>query len=146
MISSPFLFPRQAWRAGLAGLFFAALPVAAEAQTTALAPAEYLSLDGKTVADGNPLEGNAVKIFNAPVLLLYRCPASSPKGLVLLCPGGGYRWLDMKNEGENTAQFLNAQGYDVAILEYHVMTSAEVRDLADPSLGRRHRSSPWRMR
>jgi len=88
-----------------------------EVRDLSLANADGLSLNGKPVLTGNLVDGNLVKVFTAPVLLLFRSPARLVRGTVLLFPGGAYSVLDMKNEGENTARFLNQQGFDVALLE-----------------------------
>jgi len=42
----------------------------------------------------------------------------SPKGTFLVCPGGAYHFLALGGEGLYVADFLNAQGYDAAVLEY----------------------------
>lgn len=93
--------------------------------------ASYVLLDGQVVSKGNQLEadGNIHK-FNAPFLHLMRTRSKSPKGTILLLPGGGYEILKVKNEGEKTARFLNAESFDVAILEYHVASGPQTRNLA----------------
>jgi acetyl esterase/lipase len=65
-----------------------------------------------------------------PVMDLHRTTITSPKGTIVVCPGGGYHGLAMKHEGVFVADFLNAQGYDVAILEYTVGQGSEVRTKA----------------
>jgi acetyl esterase/lipase len=96
--------------------------------------AEFISLDGKPMAAGNPIEDSPgarlVLRFKAPVLWLLRTKAAKPSGTVLLCPGGAYICLEMQREGENTARALNEMGFDVVILEYHIGSGAPERDLA----------------
>ena len=91
----------------------------------------FVSLDGKELALGNPLDtdGN-VHQFNSAVLHFLRTNLSIPKGTIVLLPGGGYKQLNLKNEGEKTAVSLNSLGFDVAILEYHISSDTHVRDLA----------------
>ena len=114
--------------------FLAALPILAFAQDAAAPLPEFVSLDGKPVAGGNPIEdkpnARLVLHFKAPVLWLFRTKATNPAGTVLLCPGGGYVILEMEREGKNTARALNDMGFDVAILEYHIASGANERDLA----------------
>lgn len=95
------------------------------------ARANYVLLDGQIVSKGNPVEadGNIHKL-NAPLLHLIRTKSKSPKGTVLLLPGGDYALLKVKSEGKITAGILNSENYDVAILEYHVASGAQTRDLA----------------
>ncbi|MDP4207100.1 MAG: GDSL-type esterase/lipase family protein, partial [Bacteroidota bacterium] len=91
-------------------------------QKKSLDKANYVSLTGKALPKGNPVEsdGNIHK-FNSSVLHLIRTKSKSPQGTILLMPGGGYEILKTKNEGEKAARFLNAQNFDVAILEYHII-------------------------
>ena len=53
-----------------------------------------------------------------PALYLLPTYVPNPKGMVLVCPGGGYNTWNGNVEGFSPAEFLNSQGYDVAILEY----------------------------
>ncbi len=39
---------------------------------------------------------------------------------VIVCPGGSYCWLDMRTEGEETAQWLQSQGINAFVLRYRV--------------------------
>lgn len=98
---------------------------------TSVGQSRYISLEGNILSKGNPVkaDGNIYK-FNSPVLHLMRTQSKSPKGTILLLPGGGYEILKMKNEGENVAQFLNSESFDVAILEYHVSKELKTRDMA----------------
>ena len=108
----------------------ACLPLLARADVASLAKVECVTLEGKPVPAGNPVEGDRIKTFSAPALLLFRSEVKPAKGTVLLFPGGGYRILEMQKEGENTARFLNQKGFDVALLEYHVASGPQTRDLA----------------
>jgi lysophospholipase L1-like esterase len=71
------------------------------------------------------ISGNTI-----PGLRLKPAKVKSPKGTIMLLPGGDYETLNIKNEGEKTAKFLNSQGFDVAILEYHVAAGLKTRDMA----------------
>lgn len=37
---------------------------------------------------------------------------------VIVCPGGSYFWLDMKNEGQSVAEWLQANGISAFVLKY----------------------------
>ncbi|MBQ0137579.1 MAG: alpha/beta hydrolase, partial [Bacteroidales bacterium] len=41
---------------------------------------------------------------------------------IIVCPGGSYSWLDMKNEGIATAQWLQSNGINAFVLPYRVAT------------------------
>ena len=89
-----------------------------------------MSLDSQALTIGNPIEidGNVHK-FSSPVLQ-FVFTKLSPKGTILLLPGGGYKLLKVKKEGEEIARFLNAEGFDVAILEYQVGSGSKIRNIA----------------
>lgn len=108
----------------------ACLPLLARADSASLAKVECVTLEGKSVPSGNTVEGDRIKIFSAPALLLFRSEIKPAKGTVLLLPGGGYSILEMQKEGGNTARFLNQKGFDVALLEYHIASGPQTRDLA----------------
>ncbi|MEO7215777.1 GDSL-type esterase/lipase family protein [Mucilaginibacter sp.] len=91
----------------------------------------YLSLDGQRLGKANRLANNGnLHNVDKPLLLLLRTRSASPKGTILLIPGGGYETIRMKNEGQKAAAFLNQQNFDVALLEYHVGKTLAVRDSA----------------
>jgi lysophospholipase L1-like esterase/acetyl esterase/lipase len=93
--------------------------------------ADYISLSGEALPDGNPIEADGnIHRFNLPVLHLLRTESKSPKGTILLLPGGRYEVLNVKNQGEKTAKFLNIENFDVAILEYHVGKDSHIRNLS----------------
>lgn len=95
------------------------------------AKSNYVSLTGQVLAKGNDVgvDGNIHQVSFAALHLL-RTKSSSPKGTILLLPGGGYEVIKIKNEGSKIARFLNEQLYDVAILEYHISPQRNNRSLA----------------
>src|ERR1035437_430644 len=92
--------------------------------------ATYFSLDGQALAMGNThdTDGNIHK-FSSPALHVVRTKSNSPKGTMLLFPGGEYEILNLKHECEKMVSSLNTEGYDVAILEYHIKDPG-VRNMA----------------
>lgn len=93
--------------------------------------ATYISLDGQPLSKGNPLEADRnIHKFFSPALYIIRTKTNAPQGTILLLPGGGYEFLKIRNEGKKAAQFLNAKGYNVVILEYHIGTNLQTRNLA----------------
>lgn len=93
--------------------------------------AKFVLLDGQVVTKGNRVgaDGNIHQV-NAPLLHLMRTQSKTPKGTVLLLPGGGYEVLHVTNEGMKTARELNSAHYDVAILEYRVAAGMQFREMA----------------
>ncbi len=82
---------------------------------------------------GNPVDENGnIRKFNSPLLHLAYANTKSPKGTILLLPGSNYEVLNLKKEGEPIAGFLNMEGFDVAILEYHIGLDPKIREMALP--------------
>ena len=93
--------------------------------------AAYVSLDGHALSKGNHPDTNGnIRKFNSPVLHLVRTKSNSPKGTILLLPSGNYEILNVKNEGEKVALYLNTEGFNVAILEYHILKDPKIRNIA----------------
>ena len=82
---------------------------------------DFISLSGTALNIGNAVnsEGKITKV-ETPVLHFIRSNAKAANGIVLVFPGGEYQALNNKSQGEKVAHFLNAEEYDVAILEYRI--------------------------
>lgn len=101
------------------------------ASPLAAAPEEFRTLTGEPATGGNKIEEDGrIRKVETPVLHLFRTTSATAKGTVLLFPGGGYAILSAIKEGANTAHFLNAQGYDAALLEYPISAGPNTRELA----------------
>jgi acetyl esterase/lipase len=95
------------------------------------APEEFRTLTGAPATAGNTVGADGhIRAVTTPLLHLFRTQAAAPKGTVLLFPGGAYYLLAAVNEGSSTARFLNAQGYDTALLEYPVSAGPNTREFA----------------
>ena len=105
-------------------------PIWADGKDAEMRPA-FITLEGQTQTHGNSIGPDTfIHRVESPVLHLVRTRMPSPKGTVLLFPGGGYGILAVGHEGTATAAFLNAQGFDVAILEYTIAAGPATRDRA----------------
>jgi len=106
-------------------------PAASPAPKAQVAPPAFVELDGKPLAQANAADADGhIRHVPTPALRLLRSQAAQVKGTVLLFPGGGYSLLAADHEGARTAAFLNAQGFDVAQLDYTVSAGPTTRDLA----------------
>jgi len=57
-----------------------------------------------------------------PTIAVYLPDASIATGTaVVICPGGGFRWLSVDNEGADVARWLNSIGVAAFVLKYRVM-------------------------
>jgi lysophospholipase L1-like esterase/dienelactone hydrolase len=98
---------------------------------SAATPPEFITLDGQPRSQGNAIgQDTFIHRVETPVLHLMPTRSKSPKGTILLFPGGGYAILAVGHEGTATAAFLNKQGFDVAILEYSIASGPGTRDRA----------------
>lgn len=90
--------------------------------------ADFISLSGKVLSRDNAVtnSGKIVQV-NEPTLHVYRTKKAI--GTILLFPGGEYKALNIRNQGEKVALFLNTEGFDVAVLEYRI-GSDDSRNLA----------------
>lgn len=68
-----------------------------------------------------------IRLKQGGSLLLYR-PPEPAKGVVLICPGGGYKWLSPR-EGEPVARRFNTGGWAAAVLMYTCCVSEPVGKL-----------------
>jgi acetyl esterase/lipase len=117
---------------------FSLLLVAALALFTTLGRADdvvRIDLDGKpgvaapVQEDGK--DGIArIKDVGTAQLELYPTAAKESKGTVMISPGGGYGILAVTHEGRSVAKMLNEDGWDAAVLLYHVSAGPTTKDLA----------------
>ena len=69
----------------------------------------------------------------------------APRGAIIVCPGGGYRWL-APHEGEPVARWLNGLGIAAFVLEYRVAPHRHPVPLGDGQRAVqlvRHRAAEW---
>lgn len=103
----------------------------------ALTPVTYFipasGSNGYTDKDEYTLEHERVFNVASPRIDLYlperakgeTCP------VLLVCPGGGYRYLAYENEGLKTAKFFTAHGFAVAVLKYRLPNGHDNIPLSD---------------
>ena len=94
-----------------------------------------ITLDGKDGAKPPVAEPGKDKIdrihkVEQPQLMLYPCAKKPSHGTVMVCPGGGYSILAVNHEGMDIAKMLNDDGWDAAVLLYHVSEGDKTRTLA----------------
>jgi acetyl esterase/lipase len=62
-----------------------------------------------------------------PTLTVYLPDSSTAtETAVVICPGGGFRWLSIDNEGVDLAHWLNSIGVAAIVLKYRVMRTDDV--------------------
>lgn len=66
-------------------------------------------------------EGAGLNNTTQADLIIYPADKAKDKGIaVVVCPGGGYEWLAMDNEGYGLAKWLSEHGVTAAILKYRM--------------------------
>src|SRR5260370_31515898 len=75
-----------------------------------------------TVQDGTKRISNVTH----PTLTAFLPDAATANGTaVIICPGGGFRWLSFDHEGAELARWLNSIGVTAFVLKYRVMRTGD---------------------
>lgn len=74
-------------------------------------------------------EGPKIYKTSVPRMDLYR--ADKPKATILVCPGGGYTFTSVGNEGVKVAEYFVPRGYNIAVLKYRLPNGHENIPLED---------------
>jgi len=77
-----------------------------------------------------PLSGQGHDDTGSPPSIEWYLPSNPVKGLVLVCPGGGYQKL-AGHEGKDVAEFLNLHGYAAAVVYYTIKPRQYFRPYQD---------------
>ena len=87
-------------------------------------------------SDGVPRVANVTR----PVLIPYLPdPAKATGTAVVVCPGGGFRWLAMEHEGVQVAQYLNSVGVAAFILKYRLARTGDSGEKDLPTMAERRK-------
>ena len=94
-----------------------------------------ITLDGKegVPAPAEEVDEHGVASIRAvptPALEIFPSAVQPSHGTIMVSPGGGYGFLAIGKEGRDVARMLNADGWDAAVLLYHVSTPPNTRALA----------------
>ena len=74
---------------------------------------------------GDPMARN---ITAATLTPFFPKPGTANGAVVIVAPGGGFRWLSMGNEGWEVAEALAAKGVTAFVLKYRLHPTAEPLD------------------
>jgi acetyl esterase/lipase len=67
----------------------------------------------------------------AEIFVYHPLATNRPSPAVLICPGGGYSWLYMENEGHKIARWFVSQGYVSVVLKYRLPGGIHTIPLSD---------------
>ncbi len=93
-------------------------PLYKPSQTIELWSAENIA--GNVCVKPEVFNGSTYKNVSKPRMEFYPAKDGKGRGLVIICPGGGYAFLSYKNEGTAIAKMLNEAGINAVILLYRV--------------------------
>ncbi|GAB3454024.1 hypothetical protein GCM10027321_04790 [Massilia terrae] len=112
-------------------LFFVACGVAqAQTQTITLWPEGVPN--AKANAGPEHHDGERISNVSQPTLTVYPASFDRPaKTAVIICPGGGYRFLSFTREGEQYAQWLSHLGIAAFVLKYRLSDFGHPAPLQD---------------
>mgnify|MGYP002709636953 FL=1 len=108
--------------------------VALAAALTASAQVKVVKLWDNTSAphsneDAGPQKEKNGNLYNTVDTELFIYPAAPDKATgqaVVVCPGGGYRFVSMPREGHEVGEWLSAEGITVVALKYRQIGRAHV--------------------
>lgn len=114
----------------LVPLFLLGVAFAAEPQTIQLWPGSPPGSEKwnyeETVAVGPQDNLRRISNVTQPTLTAFLpLPESRNGTAIVICPGGGFRWLSIDNEGTTLAQWLNSIGVTAFVLKYRVMRTGD---------------------
>ena len=89
----------------------------------ATAPGETTSNPGEALPRRETEIPPATRItgITRPTLHLYLAKGESPRPLVLIFPGGGYKYVVVDKEGSEAADWLNSLGISAAVVRYRTL-------------------------
>lgn len=67
---------------------------------------------------------------HAGVLHMDRTKSKAPRGTVLLFTGGNFETLRLKDEDRKAVKFLNKEGFDVAIPNFHITSDQKISNIS----------------
>lgn len=118
-------------------LFLAVSAFAAEPKVIPLYPAaapgsENWNYEEKETIGPNDTLRRISNITHPTLTEYFPDPASANRTAVIVCPGGGFRYLAIDYEGTDVARWLNSLGVTAFVLKYRVMRTGDP-DEKDPA-------------
>jgi acetyl esterase/lipase len=76
-----------------------------------------------------------------PVLMAYLPDAAAANGTaVVVCPGGGFRWLAIEHEGSQVAAYLNSLGVAAFVLKYRLARTGDAGENDPATMAERRKT------
>ena len=118
-------------------MFLAVTAFAAEPKVIPLYPgaapgSENWNYEEKETIGPNDTLRRISNITHPTLTSYFPDPASANGTAVIVCPGGGFRYLAIDHEGTDVARWLNSLGVTAFVLKYRVMRTGDA-DEKDPA-------------
>lgn len=118
---------------------FAAEPKVIPLWPGAAPGSESASYEETEVKGGDSLR--RIANVTRPTLTAYLPEGARNGTAVVICPGGGFRWLSIEHEGVDVAKYLNALGVSAFVLKYRVMRTGDAGEKDPPTMADRRKTS-----
>ena len=117
----------------LCSFMLSAVALAAEPKVVPLWPGAAPGSEtwdyAETEIVGSQDRARRVSNVTHPTLTVYFPDSSVPaRTAVVICPGGGFRFLSIDNEGGDVARWLNSVGVIAIVLKYRVMRTGDAEE------------------
>ena len=100
-------------------------PLYASAKNQAEAPPEEVTYRVKNLDDRG--FNRVVQAISVPTLTVYHPEKPrADRAALVICPGGGYRYVVVDREGHMLARYFQARGFTVAVLKYRLPTPEQM--------------------
>lgn len=84
-------------------------------------PGQSDSTLSRPTPNEKPSDAPRIKNITHPELIIYEANADKRNGAaIIVCPGGAYKFLAIKKEGYEVAEWLSGLGYTAFVLKYRV--------------------------
>ena len=116
-------------------LLLAASVFAAEPRIVPLWPGAAPGSENANYPEQDVVGPHSHSITNVthPILLVYLPEANTTRAGVVVCPGGGFRFLAFDYEGTDVAHWLNEHGIAAFVVKYRVMRTGDPGE-KDPAI------------
>jgi endo-1,4-beta-xylanase len=83
--------------------------------------------EGQTAPEAIDAQGHVTSVHRPSITVFLPAPETATGAAVLVCPGGGHRYLAIQHEGYDVARWLNQLGIAAFVLKYRL-----ARDVGSP--------------
>src|SRR5947209_37935 len=112
----------------LAASAFAAEPKVISLYAGAAPGSENWNYDEKEVVGPQDTTRRVSNVTHPTITAFLPDPATATGTAIVVCPGGGFRYLSIENEGASVARWLKSIGVAAFVLRYRVMRTGDAEE------------------